>query len=143
MRLRPIVLAAVVLVALVAVGEYYGGALTSGSSSGGVVINIQITGGEGGLTVDRPYPNSITVKLGQKVTLAILNTDDNTHGFVQAALGIDTGKILPGATYRLSFTPDQTGTYEFTQPPGYCTGGYGNICNSIQDMILNVTVIQS
>lgn len=141
MRLRPIVVAAVILVVVVGVGEYFGGALSSQPHSNSVLINIQITGGEGGQTIDRPYPNAVTVKQGQNVTLAILNTDDNTHGFVQASLGINTGKILPGATYRLSFTPSQTGMFEFTQPPGYCTGGFGNICNSIQDMVLNVTVV--
>jgi Cupredoxin-like domain len=131
----------VVIVVAAVVGELYiSGTFGNAGSCNCVTINIEITGGVSPGTVDRPYPNDITVKLGQNVTLAILNTDDNTHGLVQPTLGLDTGKIPPGQTYHLTFVADKTGTFEFTQPTGYCTGGYGNVCNSIQEMSLNMTV---
>jgi len=139
LKLKQILLVAVLLVAVIAAGEYYA-SMFGNSSSATKVISIEIIGGVGAGTVDRPYPSDITVKLGQNVTLAILNTDDNTHGWVAPALGIDTGKILPGHTYRLTLIANQTGTFEFTQPPGYCTAGFGGVCNSVQNMTLTMNV---
>jgi heme/copper-type cytochrome/quinol oxidase subunit 2 len=103
-------------------------------------VNLQVLGGVGVPTIDSYSPDSFTVKMGQHVTLAVLNTDDNTHGLVIKAFGVDTGKILPGQTYRVSFVANQTGTFEFYEPAGYCTGGVGNVCNSIQHMTGNMTV---
>jgi hypothetical protein len=57
------------------------------------------------------------------------------------AFGVDTGKILPGHTDRVTFVANQTGTFEYFEPPGYCTGGYGNVCNSVQHMTGNMTVL--
>jgi Cupredoxin-like domain len=141
LKTRVVVIIGIVILAAV-VGELYiSGTFGKASDSCNcVTIDIQITGGVSPGTVDKPYPNVITVKLGQNVTLAIQNTDDNTHGFVQSALGLDTGKIPPGQTYYLTFVADKTGTFSFTQPTDYCTGGYGNVCNSIQDVTLNMTV---
>jgi heme/copper-type cytochrome/quinol oxidase subunit 2 len=138
-----IAIVAIVLVAAV-VGELYASGSLSGKSSGpkpdAVQINISIIGGVGYPTIDTYSPNNFTVRLGQQVTLAILNTDDNTHGLVLKAFGVDTGKILPGHTDRVTFVANQTGTFEYYEPPGYCTGGYGNVCNSIQHMTGNMTV---
>jgi len=132
------VLVALVAVAAVAAGVYLSG---GGSNSGGsTLINIQILGGVGVGTVDQYSPNSFTVHQGEKVTLAVLNTDDNTHGLVITAFGVDTGKILPGQTDRVTFVANETGTFQYYEPPGYCTGGVGNVCNSVQHMIGNMTV---
>ncbi len=106
-------------------------------------MNITIIGTPAAGTVDYYSPANFTVREGQTVTLAVLNTDDNTHGLVIRAFGVDTGKIPPGDTYRVTFVANETGTFEFFEPPGYCTGGVGNICNSIQHMTGNMTVLPS
>ena len=80
-------------------------------------MNIPIIGTPAAGTIDFYLPNNFTVREGQKVTLAILNTDDNTHGLVMKAFGVDTGKIPPGQTYRVTFVANQTGTFEFSEPP--------------------------
>jgi hypothetical protein len=71
------------------------------------------------------------------VTLSILDSDDDTYGLVIQAFGVNTGKIDPGDTDRVWFIAHQTGTFEYYEPPGYCTGGVGNACNSIQDMTVD------
>ncbi len=139
MKLRSIVLIVVILVAAVAAGEYYAGTFGS-TSSNSLTVNISILGGVGAGTVDAYSPNTFTVKEGQQVTLAVLNTDDNTHGLAIRAFGVDTGKILPGHTDRVTFVANQTGTFEYFEPPGYCGGGFDNHCNSVQKMIGNMTV---
>jgi len=136
-----LVLVAVIAVALVA-GAYYASAQNSSNSSAtSITVNIQIVGGVGAGTVDTYSPDNFTVTEGQHVTLAVLNTDDNTHGLVIRPFGVDTGIILPGDTTRVNFVANQTGTFEFFEPPGYCTGGVGKVCNSAQQMTGNMTVI--
>lgn len=126
------------MVAALGAFEYH---MSGGSSSASSVsINIVITGGVGAGTVDQFVPNTFTVKEGQNVTLVIQNTDDNTHGLVMPAFHVNTGLIDPGQTERLWFIANQTGTFPFDQPPGYCTGGIGNACNSAQHMTGNMTV---
>jgi heme/copper-type cytochrome/quinol oxidase subunit 2 len=136
---------AIIVVAVVAVAgfEYY---LQSNNSKTGpgpsaATINITIYGGVGNGTTDRYSPDNFTVRQGQQVTLAILNTDDNTHGLVIDALKVNTGLIHGGKTDRITFTANQTGTFTYYEPPGYCTGGFGNVCNSAQHMIGTMTVI--
>ena len=140
MKQRSLVLVAVVLVAAVAGGFYASQAASSSSSARSTTVDIQILGGVGTGTVDTYSPDNFTVAQGERVTLAVLNTDDNTHGLVITAFGVDTGKILPGDTARVSFIANQTGTFKFFEPPGYCTGGVGKVCNSLQHMIGNMTV---
>jgi heme/copper-type cytochrome/quinol oxidase subunit 2 len=142
LKTSSIVLIAVILVAAVG-GLAYVERNVGSSSNGGsnsVIENIAIEGGVGNGTVDEYSPNTFTVREGQNVTLAVLNTDDNTHGLVMRAFGVDTGKIPPGHTDRVWFIANQTGTFEFFEPPGYCTGGVGNVCNSVQHMTGNMTV---
>ena len=133
----------VIVGAALAGGEYYSLSSGSSSSSSNPLINIEIIGTPAAGTVDYYSPNNFTVREGQTVTLAVLNTDDNTHGLVIRAFGVDTGKIDPGHTDRVTFVANQTGTFEFFEPPGYCTGGIGNHCNSIQHMTGNMTVLPS
>jgi heme/copper-type cytochrome/quinol oxidase subunit 2 len=131
----------VVAVVLVAAAEYT--LSTNGTKTGpsSVSINITIYGGVGVGTTDRYSPDNITVRQGQQVTLAVLNTDDNTHGLVIDQFKVDTGIILGGQTTRVTFIANQTGTFRYYEPPGYCKGGVGNVCNSAQHMIGNLTVI--
>ncbi len=140
MKTTSLVLVAVIAVALLA-GAYYASAHNSSSSStNSVTVDIEIVGGVGNGTVDTYSPDNFTVSEGQHVTLAVLNTDDNTHGLVIKALGVDTGIIDPGDTKRVSFVANETGTFVYYEPPGYCTGGVGKVCNSAQHMTGNMTI---
>jgi cytochrome c oxidase subunit 2 len=56
-------------------------------------------------------PNLITVKKGQKVTIEI-SSSDRLHGFVLAAFGIRLD-ASPDGKNRVTFTPQQTGTFLF------------------------------
>ncbi len=136
LKTRSIVIILVLVVAVIAAGEYYAGF----GSSGNTTLNMQILGGVGPGTVDIYSPDNFTVTKGEQVNLAILNTDDNTHGFVMKQFGVDTGLILPGHTARVSFVANQTGTFEFLEPPSYCTGGIDHHCNSVQHMWGYMTV---
>ncbi len=110
---------------------------SSGRSTNTMEINIEIVG-DG---TDYYIPSSVTVKQGEVVTLAVFNSDDNTHGLAIPAFNVDTGIIKHGITARVTFTASKIGTFPFEEPPGYCTGGNGNVCNSAQDLRGNLTVI--
>jgi plastocyanin len=121
---------------LVAASAYYLYS-TSQSSPNSVEFNIQIVG-DG---TDYYVPANATVRLGQVVTFSVFNTDDNTHGLSIPAFNMDTGVIKHGITKHFTFTADKLGTFAWVEPPGYCTGGNGNVCNSAQDLKGNLTVI--
>jgi heme/copper-type cytochrome/quinol oxidase subunit 2 len=140
LKTRSILLVVVLVVAVIAAGEYYSGTFGSGGSSAALNLNMQILGGVGPGTVDIYSPDNFTVTKGEQVNLAILNTDDNTHGFVMKQFGVDTGLILPGHTTRVNFVANQTGMFEFLEPPSYCTGGIDHHCNSVQHMWGYMTV---
>jgi nitrous oxide reductase len=142
LKTRSVFLVAIIVVAVVAGGAYYAQTITSSNSSASEVqVHISILGGVGAGTVDTYSPDNFTVAHGQHVTLAVLNTDDNTHGLVMTQYKIDTGIIGPGNTARVSFVANQTGTFRFYEPDGYCKGGFGNVCNSQQKMVGNMTVL--
>jgi plastocyanin len=143
LKSRSILLILVIVVAALAGAEYYSQKSGSSGSSNSLLVNIEIIGTPAAGTVDYYSPSNFTVREGQTVTLAVLNTDDNTHGLVIRAFGVDTGKIDPGQTDRVTFLANQTGTFQFFEPAGYCTGGLGNHCNSIQHMTGNMTVVPS
>jgi plastocyanin len=125
-----------VLAILVAASAYY--VYSSGQASANAVeFNIQIVG-DG---TDYYVPSSVTAKLGQVVTFSVFNTDDNTHGLAIPAYNMDTGIIKHGITARFTFTANKLGTFQWVEPPNYCTGGNGNVCNSAQDLKGNLTVI--
>jgi len=131
-------LAAVIVIAGVA-GGYYVTRVAAVSASS-TTVDITVEGGVGPGTVDTYYPDNFTVKEGQHVELAVLNTDDNTHGLVIDQFKVNTGIISSGDTARISFVANQTGTFKYYEPPGYCKGGVGNVCNSQQDMVGYMTV---
>ena len=133
-------LIAVILIVVVASGIYYAETFDSKSSSNSQTVNMQIVGGVGVGTVDTYVPDNFTIKEGQNVTLVVQNTDDNTHGLVITQFGVNPGVILPGHTDRISFVANQTGTFKFYEPPGYCKGGFGGVCNSVQHMWGYMTV---
>lgn len=141
MKTQSLVLAAVLVVAVVASGAYLSGAFNSKSSSNSETVDMQIVGGVGVGTVDTYVPDNFTVTYGKNVTLAISNTDDNSHGISIPQFGVNNTLILPGATARISFVANKTGTFEYTEPPGDCKGGYGGVCNSVQHMWGFITVV--
>ena len=141
LKTRSLVLVGIIVLAVVAGGAYYAQtASSSGSAPTSVQVHISILGGVGAGTVDTYSPDNFTVLRGQQVTLAVLNTDDNSHGLAITEFKVDTGVIAPGATTRVSFVANQTGTFRFFEPAGYCKGGFGNVCNSQQKMVGNMTV---
>ncbi len=120
---------------MVAASAYY--LYSSGQSSpNSVEVNILIVG-DG---KDYYVPDNVTVRQGQVVTFSVFNTDDNTHGLAIPAFKMDTGRIKHGITAHFTFTADRLGTFPWDEPPGYCTGGNGNVCNSAQDLKGNLTV---
>jgi heme/copper-type cytochrome/quinol oxidase subunit 2 len=142
LKTRSLLVLAVLLLAAIAGGAYYAQTLTSSNSTpGSLDVHIAILGGVGAGTVDTYSPDNFTVKQGQHVTLAVLNTDDNSHGLAITQFEVDTGIIGPGNTVRVSFVANQTGTFKFFEPDGYCKGGVGNVCNSQQKMVGNMTVL--
>jgi plastocyanin len=134
MRSRAAIVCVVILVLVVAPAYYL---YTLNQSSNAVQVNIQIVG-DG---TDYYVPANVTVRLGEVVTLAVFNSDDNTHGLAIPAFGVDTGVIKSGITARVTFTASRLGTFPFSEPAGYCTGGRGNVCNSVQDLHGNLTVV--
>jgi len=126
--------AVVVALGVAAAGSYL--YLSNQSSGNAAQVNIQIIG-DG---TDYYSPANFTVKQGQVVTLFVYNTDDNTHGLAIPAFGVDTGIIKHGITAQVTFTASKAGTFPIDEPPGYCTGGNGNVCNSSQDLKGNLTV---
>jgi nitrous oxide reductase len=128
------------VVAVLGAAYYLNSQNATNSASNAVTVHIAIEGGVGAGTTDTYSPDNFTVKEGQQVTLAVLNTDDNTHGLVIDQFKVDTGIINGGNTGRVTFVANQTGTFRFYEPPGYCKGGFGNVCNSQQHMIGNMTV---
>jgi hypothetical protein len=102
---------------------------------------MQVVGGVGVGTVDTYVPANFTVTEGKNVTLVILNTDDNRHGIAIPEFGLKNTLIPPGDTIRVSFVANQTGTFEYSEPPGDCAGGYGGVCNSVQHMWGWITVV--
>jgi plastocyanin len=140
MVMKMVLIAGAVLVVLLGGGAYYIYYINSTISPNSVTIDISIVGTSAVNATDTYSPDNFTVKLGQHVTLAVIDTDDNTHGLVISEFSVDTGKIPSGTTTRVTFVVDKTGIFKFYEPPGYCTGGAGNSCNSIQQMTGYMTV---
>jgi plastocyanin len=57
--------------------------------------------------------DTITVKVGQPVTVRLVNDDDMDHIFAVKALNVYSDQIGPNQTTEVTFTPQQTGDYEF------------------------------
>jgi plastocyanin len=57
--------------------------------------------------------DTITVKVGQPVTIRLVNNDDMDHRFSVNALDIHSDQIGPNEVTEVTFTPQQIGDYEF------------------------------
>jgi hypothetical protein len=145
------VILAVVIVAVLAVSGGYYISTVSGNGGGGnsVIVNIEVTPGLFGENAsafpDEFLPQNFTVTEGQHVTIVFDNTDDGPHELVIPAFGVTTGIVQGGQTFRVSFVPNQVGTFEYSQPAGACN--YGGItpqqggCTGNQETNGNMTVL--
>jgi FtsP/CotA-like multicopper oxidase with cupredoxin domain len=67
-------------------------------------------------------PNEITVKVGDKVRLRIVNTDSENpatptyHRFVLTEYNIDSGDIAPNKEYVVDFVADKAGEFTWFDP---------------------------
>ena len=57
--------------------------------------------------------DTITVKVGQPVTIRLVNDDDMDHQFAVPELDVYTDQIGPRAVSEVTFTPQQIGEYQF------------------------------
>ena len=116
-------LSAALLAAGLALGTAGGGLLAAASPAGAVIT----------IAAHRfAYkPNLITVKKGQPVTIEIASSD-RLHGFVLAAFGIRLD-ASPDGKNRVTFTPQQTGTFLF-HCDVFCGDGH-------EDMVGHLVVV--
>ena len=117
------ILSAALLAAGLALGTAGGGLLAAASPAGAVIT----------IAAHRfAYePNLITVKKGQPVTIEI-SSSDRLHGFVLAAFGIRLD-ASPDGKNRVTFTPQQTGTFLF-HCDVFCGDGH-------EDMVGHLVVV--
>lgn len=69
-------------------------------------------------------PNDITLKKGEKVTLA-LTSEDVSHSLLIPELGVNS-PIKKGHTTTVTITPDKSGTFE-GRCGTFCGGGHGSM----------------
>jgi len=127
----------IVILAVVAAIEYSVG-LGSGSGSGGAKeVDIQIIEDNPVLQIDHFYPAHIYVPMGENVSLAVLNTDDETRVFTLPQFNINL-TMASGTTQRITFHADKLGNFTFVSPvtppspvsqgrPGKCLQGFFNV----------------
>jgi len=123
----------VVIVAGVAAGEYAIGLGSNSKSGGSREIDIQIIEDNPVLQIDHFYPATVYVPLGQNISLAVLNTDDETRVYTLSPFNINL-TISSGSTQRISFQANKLGNFTFISPvtppsavsqgrPGKCLQG--------------------
>jgi len=145
----PLILAVVIVVILALSGGYYISTDSGASGANSVIVNIEVTAGLYGENAsqfpDEFLPQNFTVTEGQHVTIVFDNTDDGPHELVIPQFGVTTGIVQGGQTVRVSFVPNQVGTFGFDQPQGVCD--YGNLsaqqggCTGVQETNGNMTVL--
>jgi cupredoxin-like protein len=124
----------VVIVASVAVIEYGIGLGSSSSSGGAKEVDVQIIEDNPVLQIDHFYPAHIYVPMGENVSLAVLNTDDETRVFTLPQFNINL-TMSSGTTQRITFDANKLGNFTFISPvtppspvsqgrPGKCLQGF-------------------
>jgi uncharacterized cupredoxin-like copper-binding protein len=61
-------------------------------------------------------PNTLTINKGQPVTIELVNNGKMPHDIVSPELNLQSSTIQPGQTTRVTFTPEDSGTFNF-----YCS----------------------
>ncbi len=103
----------IAILAAVAIGEY---AIGLDSSTGGAKeIDIQIIEDNPVLQIDHFYPANIYVPMGENVSLAVLNTDDETRVFTLPQFNINL-TMSSGTTQRITFQANKLGNFTFVSP---------------------------
>jgi Cupredoxin-like domain len=108
-------LAIVVVVAAVAAGEFAIGLGSGTNANGSKEIDIQIIEDNPVLQIDHFYPSQVVVPLGQNISLAVLNTDDETRVFTLSQFNINL-TMSSGTTQRISFQANHIGNFTFITP---------------------------
>ena len=108
----------IIVIILIVVGvaaiEYEVG-LGSNTTNGSKEIDIQIIEDNPVLQIDHFYPAKVFVPKGQNVSLAVLNTDDETRVFTLSQFNINV-TISSGSTQRVSFQANTLGNFTFISP---------------------------
>lgn len=102
----------VVAVAAVAAAEYEVGLGSSGTTK---EIDITIHEDNAPLQIDHFYPSKVYASLGQNVSFAVLNTDDETREFTILPYNINVS-IIAGTTQRVNFQANKLGNFSFVTP---------------------------
>jgi len=124
----------IAILAAVAIGEYAIGLGSNSSSGGAKEIDIQIIEDNPVLQIDHFYPANIYVPMGENVSLAVLNTDDETRVFTLPQFNINL-TMSSGTTQRITFQANKLGNFTFVSPvtppspvsqgrPGKCLQGF-------------------
>jgi hypothetical protein len=113
----------VVVVAAFAGIEYEVGL---GSNAGGPTeIDITIHEDNAPLQIDHFYPSRAYATLGENVSIAVLNTDDESRMFTILPYNINV-TIIAGTTQRVMFQASKLGNFSFVSPvapPSVVSGG--------------------
>ncbi len=86
-----------------------------------------------GVSAHRWYPTMLVVRRGDTVDLAVANPDKVNHEFAIPDLKLQTRKLTPGGTDRLTFIADRAGVYTFQcalphdPAKGDCTPDHGEM----------------
>jgi len=141
---RTVILGVVVVVILAASGAYYfTNVLGQGGGANSVTVNVMVTNGtpQNG-AADAFAPRNFTVTEGQHVTIVFYNSDDGPHELAIPQFNVNTGVVQGGSTVRISFTPNQVGTFEYYEPAGVCSQNAGAAaCTGVQETSGNMTVL--
>jgi hypothetical protein len=117
------VIGVLVVVVLVAAGAGFfflgsgkPGQNSSSSVPSSVAVDLQIIEDDPVLQIQHFYPGNFTVTLGQNVSLAVRNGDDEPRTFVLSDFGVNM-TIAPGSASRTTFHAGKAGTFVFFSPP--------------------------
>ena len=106
------IVGAVVLVALISADFYL---TTKSNSNGPTGIDIRIIEDDPVHQIDHFYPDNVSAVLGENISLAVQNGDDEVRVFTIAEFGINL-TMSPGTTARLNFQADKVGNFLFFSP---------------------------
>jgi hypothetical protein len=122
-RTMAIVLALVLVVAIVAGEEVLNNANKSNATTG---IDLHIYEDDPALQLDHFYPDTMYVPLGENISLAIQNGDDETRVFTLSQYNINV-TIYAGTTGRVQIDANTLGNFSFISPITPPSAASGNL----------------
>jgi heme/copper-type cytochrome/quinol oxidase subunit 2 len=105
----------VITLLAVAAGEYLLAQDTKGASGPSRTIDVAIIETDPILQLDHFFPDNFTLTLGENVTIAVQNGDDELRVFTIQAFNVNFS-MPAGTAYRVTFQADKTGTFPFFSP---------------------------